>query len=169
MKAKVKAKAKAPAPESPARQLDRFLAKFEPETRSLIRAARAVLRKRWPGAHELVWDNYNFFVIGYCTSERPSSAMVTIAAAANGVGISFYRGASLSDPKKILLGAGKQNRFLRLESIATLARPEVRALLDAAAQQERAPLAARGGKLIIRSVSAKQRPRRRAPTSSSRK
>lgn len=147
--------------ESPARQLDRFLAKFEPETRSLIRAARAVLRKRWPAANELVWDNYNFFVIGYCTTERPSSCIVAIAAAANGVGISFYRGASLPDPRGVLLGAGKQNRFLRLESVATLAKPEVRALLQAAAQQERPPLARSRGKLIIRSVSAKQRPRSR--------
>src|SRR5262249_44824449 len=155
---------------SPARQLDRFLAKFDPETRSLIRAARAALRRRWPGANELVWDNYNFFVIGYCTTERPSSAIVTIAAAAGGVGISFYRGASLPDPQKVLLGSGKQNRFVRLESVATLARPEVRALLEAAARQDRPPLARnRRGKLIIRSVSAKQRPRRRARTSSSKK
>ena len=147
--------------ESPARQLDLFLAKFEPRTRSLIKAARGVLRRRWPGANELVWDNYNFFVIGYCTTERPSSAIVTIAVSANGVGISFYRGASLPDPKRILLGSGAQNRFIRLESVATLARPEVRALLDAAARQERPPCAQARGKLIIRSISAKQRPRRK--------
>jgi hypothetical protein len=155
---------KAKTQESPARQLDGFLAKFDPETRALIRAARAVLRKRWPGAHELVYDNDNFFVIGYCTSERPSSCIVSIAAAASGVGISFYRGATLPDPYHVLLGAGKQNRFIRLESVATLARPEVRMLLEAAARQERAPLATRGGRLIVRSVSAKQRPRRRPDT-----
>ena len=147
--------------ESPARQLDLFLAKFEPKTRSLIKAARGVLRRLWPAANELVWDNYNFFVIGYCTTERPSSAIVTIAAAANGVGISFYRGASLPDPKRVLLGSGAQNRFIRLESVATLARPEVRALLAAAARQERPPFAQTRGKLIIRSISAKQRPRRK--------
>ena len=149
------------AEESPARQLDRFLAKFEPEARSLIRAARAVLRKRWPGANELVWDNYNFFVIGYCTTERPSSCIVSIAAAANGVGISFYRGASLPDPRRVLLGAGKQSRFLRLESVATLAKPEVRALL-ALATELSPPFAQTHGRLIVRSVSAKQRrgPRR---------
>ncbi|HEV8481724.1 MAG TPA: hypothetical protein VGR66_13115 [Candidatus Eisenbacteria bacterium] len=149
--------------ESPARQLDAFLAKFDPKTRSLIKAARAVLRRRWPAAHELVWDNYNFFVIGYSTTERPSHSIVAIAAAANGVGISFYRGASLPDPKHVLLGSGAQNRFIRLESVATLARPEVRALLDAAAQQERPPFAkGQRGRLIIRSISAKQRPRRKA-------
>ena len=155
------------AKESPARQLDGFLAKFEPETRSLIRAARAVLRKRWPGANELVWDNYNFFVIGYCTSDRPSSCIVSIAAAANGVGISFYRGATLPDPHHVLLGAGKQNRFIRLESVATLARPEVKALLEAAARQDRVPLAPRGGKLVVRSISAKQRPRKHSRKRSS--
>jgi len=67
-----------------------------------------------PTANELVYDNYNFFVIGYCSTERPSDCIASIAAAANGVGLSFYRGASLPDPHGLLLGSGSQNRFVRL-------------------------------------------------------
>jgi hypothetical protein len=136
--------------------------KFSPVDQGLIRAVRKALRIRLPTANELVYDNYNFFVIGYSPTERPSDAIVSLAARANGVGLCFIRGAGLPDPKKVLLGSGNQTRFIRLESPAVLDRPEVKALVAAAIAQARAPLPASGtGRLIIRSVSAKQRPRRR--------
>jgi hypothetical protein len=145
------------------KQLQGFIGKFAPEHQAVIREVRKALRKRMPGANELVWDNYNFFVIGYSPTERPSDTIVSIAAAANGVGLSFYRGATLPDPHKILLGSGAQNRFLRFESATKLAQPEVEALIGAAIAQVKAPLAAKGkGKLVIRSISAKQKPRRKS-------
>ena len=83
------------------------------------------MRKLLPTAIELVYDNYNFFVIGYAPTERASDAILSIAAAANGVGLAFLRGASLPDPHKLLLGAGKLNRFIRLPTIDRLRTPEV--------------------------------------------
>jgi hypothetical protein len=143
-------------------QLKSFIAKFEPLHQTLIRAVRKALRKRFPTAFELAYDNYNFFVIGYSPSERPSDAIVSLAAGANGVGLCFIHGAKLPDPHKILLGSGKQTRFLRLESADDLARPEVEALIVAAIARAKTPLPDGGrGTLIIRCVSAKQRPRRR--------
>jgi hypothetical protein len=145
------------------KQLKSFIDKFEPKHRVLIRATRKALRKRLPTANELAYDNYNFFVLGYCSTERPSDCIVSIAAAANGVGLSFYRGAALPDPGRILLGSGNQNRFIRLKSTEMLARPEVQALIAAADAQAKTPMPqSGGGKLIIRSVSAKQKPRRNA-------
>ncbi len=142
------------------KQLKRFISKFEPAQQRLIRAVRTALRKRFPTANELAYDNYNFFVIGYGPTQRPSDCIVSMAAAANGIGLCFIRGASLRDPRKILLGSGKQTRFIRLESADVLARPEVEALIAEAVAQARSPFPASGrGKLIIRSVSAKQRPR----------
>jgi len=144
------------------KQLDSFIAKFEPKHRTLIRSARKILRRRFPSAHELVYDNYNFFVIGYCTTERPSDCILSIAAASNGVGLCFTQGAGLPDPMKILVGSGKQTRFLRLKSITALDQPEVEALLTIAAAKAKTPMLTTGrGKLIIRSVSRKQRPRRK--------
>lgn len=154
---------KTQSPAEAERQLKSFIAKFESRHQTLIRALRKALRKRFPTAYELVYDNYNFFVIGYCSTERPSDAIVSIVAGANGVGLCFIHGASLPDPHKILLGSGNQTRFIRLESVNVLARPEVKALLAAAIARAKTPLPATGrGRLIIRSVSAKQRPRRRA-------
>jgi hypothetical protein len=143
------------------KQLAGFIAKFDAKNAALIRSVRKALRKQLPSANELVYDNFNFFVIGYCSTERPSDCIVSIAAAANGVGLSFYYGATLPDPHKLLLGSGSQNRFLRLESAATLARPGVEELIAAAVAQGETPLPRNGkGKLIIRSISKKQRPRR---------
>jgi hypothetical protein len=143
-------------------QLAAFIGKFDAKNAALIRSVRKVLRKRLPSANELVYDNYNFFVIGYCSTERPSDCIVSIAAAANGVGLSFYQGASLPDPHKVLLGSGSQNRFIRIESVATLARPEVGKLIAAAVAQAARPLPASGrGKLVIQSISDKQKPRRK--------
>jgi len=144
-------------------QLREFISKFKPAHRSLIRSLRKRLRIRFPSAHELVYDNYNFFVIGYSATERPSDAFISIAASAKGIGICFIRGASLPDPKGILQGSGKQTRFIRLKTAASVERSEVAELLSVAAARSRLPLPLEGrGKLVIRSVSAKQRPRRRS-------
>lgn len=147
---------------SPETQLDAFIEKFDAKDQRLIRAVRAAVCKRFTAANELVYDNYNFFVIGYSPTERPSDAIVSIAARANSVGLCFIHGAALPDPGKILLGSGNQTRFIRLESAGTLTRPEVEALVAAAVARAKTPLPASGrGTLIIRSVAAKQRPRRK--------
>ena len=81
-------------------QLKAFVAKFDPKDQRLIRAVRRALRNRLPAAHELVYDNYNFFVIGYSPTERPSDAIVSIAARADSVSLCFLHGAALPDPTK---------------------------------------------------------------------
>src|SRR6516165_1137259 len=144
------------------RQLKSFIAKFEPKHQTLIRAVRKSLRKRLPTAYELAYDNYNFFVLGYGSTDRPSDCIVSMAAGANGVGLCFIHGARLPDPHRLLLGSGNQTRFIRLGSADVLARAEVEALIAAAVARAKTPLPAGGrGRLIIRSVSVKQRPRRR--------
>jgi len=150
---------KTPAPE---RQLAGFIAKFTPATAALIRGARRKMRERLPRAIELVYDNYNFFVIGYGPTERPSEAIFSIAAQAKGVSLCFLQGAGLPDPKGLLRGSGNLVRNIRLETAATLDQADVRALIRTALERAKAPMPPNGRhRLIIRSVSAKQRPRRR--------
>src|SRR5262245_4739413 len=143
-------------------QLKTFIDKFEPGMQVRIRAARKAMRKRLPTAYELVYDNYNFFVIGYGPTERPSDAMVLLACQASGIALCFLNGVKLPDPKKILRGSGKQVRSIKLPTAEVLAQAEVEALLKAAVAVA-PPFPKTGkGQLVIRSVSAKQRPRRRA-------
>jgi hypothetical protein len=157
------ARATSSKPADSERQLKSFIAKFDPAHQTLIRAVRKTLRGRFPTAFELVYDNYNFFVIGYGPTERPSDCIVSLVAGANGVGLCFIHGAKLPDPRKILRGSGNQTRSIHLDSTDVLARPEVEALIAAAIAQAKTPFRSDTlGKLIIRSVSAKQRPRRKA-------
>ena len=144
-----------------AQQLKEFLAKFEPAMAAKFRACRAAMRKRLPGANEFVYDNYNFFVIGYGPTERPSECQFSIAANAKGVSLCFLFGAKLPDPDKLLQGGGGQVRFLRLENAAQLSTPKVERLIAATLAKADPPYPTSGrGKLIIRSISAKQRPRK---------
>lgn len=146
---------------SAAAQVTSFIDKFDPAMAKRIRACRAAMRKRLPTANELVYDNYNFFVIGYGPTEKPSQCVVSLAADKNGIGLSFLYGKGLPDPEKRLNGSGSQNRFIRLQGAATLREPAVEALLQAAIERAQVPFAPSGrGRVIVRSISAKQRPRR---------
>ena len=154
-------KQKSVSNKSPAAQIAGFIAKFDPQLAGKIRTARQALRKRFPTAYELVYDNYNFLVFGFCSTERPSSAIISLTANAKGMGICFIHGKKLPDPDKLLLGSGNQTRFIRLENAAVLANPPVEALLRAAVAQAKPPLPASGrGRTIIRLIAPKQRPRR---------
>jgi len=147
---------------SPEKQLASFVAKFAPDTAALIRAARKKMRQRLPQALELVYDNYNFFVIGYGPSEKATEAIFSIAAQAKGVSLCFLQGAGLPDPKGLLRGSGNLVRNIRLETAATLDRSDVQALIQAALDRAKAPLSPGCvHRLIIKSVSEKQRPRRK--------
>ena len=149
-------------PPSAEQQLNAFIAKFEPKHRALVRSARNFLHKRFPSANELVYDYSKFFVIGYSPIERGSDSVVAIALGADGLRLYFNQGARLPDPKKILLGSGKQTRFIWIESRKTLRLPEVEALMETAIDRAKMPYGPSGrGKLIIKSTSAKRRPRRK--------
>ena len=149
------------ATQTPERQLAAFIAKFTPAMGRLIRAARAPLRRRLPNAQELVYDNYNFFAIGYGPNDKAGQAIFSLAAQAKGLSLFFLQGAGLPDPHGILRGSGNIVRSIRLDSAAALDSPEVRALMEEALKHAKAPLIPEcRHTLIIKSISAKQRPRR---------
>jgi hypothetical protein len=151
----------APPATPPGQQIAGFLTKFHPELAKKIRACRVILRKRFPTAVEIVYDNYNFLVFGFAATDRPSSTIVALAANAKGVGLSFYWGSTLPDPHKILQGSGSQNRFIRLPTPETLFDPQVAALINDAEAQAKIPLSKSArGYTLIKGISGKQRPRR---------
>ena len=145
---------------SPARQLTLFLNRFSPEIIKLAKAARAKLRKRLPGAIEMVYDNYNALVIGYSPTERPSDAILSMVIWPKKVSICFLQGKHLPDPQRLLQGDGNQVRFVRLDAgAAILDTPAIRTLVAEAIAFGEAPFRGKG-LLVIRSISKKQRPRR---------
>src|SRR5271167_3539457 len=60
------------------RQLDKFLAKYEPGMAANAKKAPAKMRKLAPGAVEMVYDNYNWLVIGFAPNEKASLVVFSI-------------------------------------------------------------------------------------------
>ncbi len=153
-----------PTPEA---QLQSFNDRFDPKHQKFIRSIRDALRKRFPTANELAYDYSSFFVIGYSPTEHGIDGIVTIAARADRVDLYFSHGPQLPDPKKLLMGSGKQTRFIRLESARQLAHPDVKAFIAAAIELARVPFSSKGkGSLIIKTNkrAAAKKPPRRKPT-----
>ena len=144
------------------RQLAQFISKYTPEVAREGRAALKAMQRLVPGATRLVYDNYNFLVIGYGPSERASDAVVSLAFAPRWITLCFLQsGTKLSDPHKLLRGSGTRVRNVKLASAKDLASPAVRALLDESLRRARVTIDPEGrGQLVIKSVSARQRPRR---------
>lgn len=147
---------------TPAAQLRSFLAKYTPEIAAEARAVLAWMRKRLPGAVELVYDNYNFLVIGFGPTERATDAPFSVVLAPRWVSLCFIYGAKLEDPHKLLRGGGKQVRNIRLlDGVKTLNQPDVKALIDQAVERGPAPFDPKQKRqMIIRAALAKHRPRR---------
>jgi hypothetical protein len=135
--------------ESPVKQLDGLMRRFDP-------AIRAKLRRRMPTAIELVHENARALAIGFASSEQRSDAIVSLAVYARGVNLYFIYGAALADPNGLLLGSGNQGRFVRLESASLLDRPEIDALLAAAIAEGDTRLPPSGrGRVVIKSISSR--------------
>jgi hypothetical protein len=146
---------------TPEQQLASFIAKFNPEVASVVQSTLTAMRKRYPTAIELVYDNYNALAIGFGPTERPSEAIFSIAVFPRWVSLFFLQANGLPDPDKILRGSGRVARHIRLPSAATLDELSVKNMMREAAARAAIPFAPRGApRLVIKSVSAKQRPRR---------
>ncbi|UWZ83773.1 DUF1801 domain-containing protein [Occallatibacter riparius] len=148
------------------RQLASFIAKYTPEIAALALEIRARMRAKYPSALELVYDNYNALAIGYAPGEKTSEAIFSIALYPRWVSLFFLQAKGLPDPDRILKGSGTVVKHVVLRTADDLEHPSVRALMQEAVQGAKVPFAADGAhRLIIKSVSEKQRPRRPAEKS----
>jgi hypothetical protein len=153
---------------SPEDQLSGFLAKYDPRIVAAAREVRARLRALVPGALELVYDNYNALVIGYGASERPSEAVLSIAVMPKWVTLCFLQGVQLQDPGGLLRGSGNLVRNVRLAGPSDLDAEPIRLLITQSIARSQPPFDPdQPHRLIIRSISAKQRPRRPKPAGGS--
>lgn len=142
-------------------QLDGFLQKYSPEMEKLGRAAITHLRKRLPGAFCLAYDNYNALAVGFGPTDKASLIPLSIALYPKWATLFLMYGAALDDPHGLLTGKGARIRSVRLSGLAMLKSEPVDQLISAAVLHAGWKLDPRAkGELVIRSISAKQRPRR---------
>ena len=149
---------------TPQQQLDAFLDKFSAGVAASARKSLKHLKKRLPGATEIVYDNYNALAIGFGPSEKPSAAIFSIAVYPRWVSLFFLQGVGLPDPKKLLKGSGTKVRHIVLNSADDIVSPDVEALVAQALRSAKIRIdPTQKRRLLIKSVSAKQRPRRPSP------
>jgi hypothetical protein len=146
---------------TPKAQLDGFIAKYSADVAKLGRAAIARMRKFLPAAQVLVYDNYNALAIGFAPSERTSTAVFSIVLYPRWVSLFLLKGAGLPDPHKRLKGSGNMVRHVVLTELAVLEDAQIRELMQQALARSGASLqAGKRGAIGIKSISARQRPRR---------
>lgn len=145
---------------TPQEQLDGFIDKFTPDIAATIRRAVAMVSARLPGATILVYDNYNALAIGFGATDKVRSIVCSVAGYPRWVSLFLSNGPTLPDPQGLLEGEGGTVRHVKLTG-DRMDSPAVAALIDAAAASVAQPIdLADEGRLIIKSISAKQRPRR---------
>ena len=145
---------------SPQQQLDGFIDKFTPDIAAAIRRAVAMVSARLPGATILVYDNYNALAIGFGATDKVRSIVCSVAGYPRWVSLFLTNGPTLPDPEGLLEGEGGSVRHVKLIG-DRMDSPAVAALIDAAAASVAQPIdPASEGRLIIKSISAKQRARR---------
>jgi hypothetical protein len=142
------------------RRLAELIGRYSPEVARAARAARSRVRKLLPGAIELVYDNYNALALAFGPTEKPGDAILSVALYPRWVSLFFARGAALPDPHKVLRGSGSRIRHVVLQPVSVIDTPPVRALLRAAIDTHPKRASGSRGQTIIKSVSARQRPRR---------
>jgi hypothetical protein len=149
--------------DTPELQLASFIGKYTPEIASLAGAVLKRMRKMYPTAVEIEYDNYNAPAVGFGPSERASEVIFSITLYPKWVSLFFMQAKGLVDPHSLLQGSGSVAKHVVLKSPQMLDDPALRALMMDASAKAKLLLDAEGKhRIVIKSVSAKQRPRRPA-------
>jgi len=147
---------------SPEAQLDEALAAFEPRVVALALASLAWVRKLVPGSFELVYDAYSALSIPFATGEKLGDGFVAVVVYPKYINLGFFRGTELEDKDGLLEGTGGLMRHVTIEKESDLEKKGLAALVRAAAKRAGWK---RGleGRLIVKKIYPKKRPRRPTP------
>lgn len=138
-------------------QTEKYLESFNSEIASLAQQLRDFLKKVTKPTTELVGDSTISLNIGYGFTEKAWDCFCAIIVYSKHINISFPSGASLSDPKKLLQGTGKQIRHIKIKKFDDIKSPEVLGLLLEAKNNAREILEIKadiklGVKIIIKPI-----------------
>jgi hypothetical protein len=137
-------------------QLAAQLGNYDRAVVRVATAALAAMRRRLPGAYELVYDTHAL-AIGFAPTEKTGDAVFSIVLFPRWVSLFFLRGATLPDPDRRLRGSGTRVRHVVLERGAvTLDEPEIRELMQIALERaEWIPTGGRG-RIVIKSITKRR-------------
>ncbi len=141
--------------------LDSLLDLYSPEIARLGRALIDRMRERVPQANALVFENYNALGVGFAAGEKSSGVLLSVVLYPRWVSLFFFKGALLADPAGLLEGGGSIIRHIKVRETAEFERPEIDDLIAQQLDLAEPPLDPEArGRLIVKSISGKRRPRR---------
>lgn len=131
-----------------------LVARFAPADAALVDTIRRRLRERLPGAHEIVYEYRDPFVISWSPNEHGYEGVLALRAGAKGVALYFNPGEGLPDPAKLLRGKGL-TRSTPIAGPESFANPALQALIEAAIARSPVPFDPDGrGTTVVRSTTA---------------
>jgi hypothetical protein len=138
-------------------QLAAQMGKYDRAVVKVATAALAAMRRRLPGAFELVYDTHAL-AIGFGPTEKTGDVVFSIVLFPRWVSLFFLRhGAMLPDPDERLRGGGKRARHVVLErGAATLDEPAIRELMAVALERAEWMPAGGRGTIVIKSIAQKR-------------
>ncbi len=132
-------------------QLLGFLEAYDRHIGDVALALREIILEEAPDASESIYQVYTV-AIWFGFSGKMKDMFCYITTNAGHVNLGFPRGASLSDPNRVLEGDGKAMRHIKFRSLRDVERAFVRRYIQAAMEQA-APVGAHGtGKSVVRSA-----------------
>jgi len=145
------------------KDLLKFLKPFPAEVRAIALWLREFVWDLYPDSNELIYDNYNALAFGWSPTDRVGHIFCSIAVGrtTHNVHFGFYWGSQIADPKKILLGGGKQYRYILVTAEKEFPKSYMKKLLKEAWTNSLAkvkdPAQIKKGQTITKSVSVKKR------------
>jgi hypothetical protein len=146
------------------KDLLRFLKPFPDDVKERALWLREFVWDLYPDSNELIYDNYNALAFGWSPTDRVGHIFCSIAAgrSSHNVHFGFYWGSEIADPRKMLLGEGKQYRYLLVKSLEEFPQAYMKKLLKEAYANSLAKVKDTKqlikGATITKSISAKKRP-----------
>ena len=116
-------------------EVQAFLADLSPEQRRLVAALRLLIRQTAPETDEtILWHSLSYHRPNL--GGRIKGAVCLITPRSGCVHLGFIHGSALSDPLRLLHGAGKAKRFVALRRITDIDQRALGDLVKAAAEYD---------------------------------
>ena len=134
--------------------LQNAIDRYPPAVAASARAALTALRKRYPGARQLVFERRQLLGIGFAPAGR-GTPVFSVVLYPRWVRFFFFEGVALDDPEGRLEGSGNQIRSIRLDDAATaLDDPYVRGLMVQSVKVAGVSLKSGLGEVVLRATLA---------------
>jgi len=114
--------------------LIKFLKPFDKEINELVFWLREFVWNLYPKSNELIYDNYNAVAFGWSPTDKVGHIFCSIAVGrtSKNVHFGFYWGSEISDPEKLLIGKGKQYRYILVKNKKDFPKAYIKKLVNAA-------------------------------------